>query len=199
MNLKKWWYIKFYAIVCCFISCKSEIDNETQKRILLSKSEVSIGDSIAVSLSDGSKISSLSIVPNVGTFRNGYYSAPSTLANQALSVELTANNAYSERCTIIRGSTTDSTISLWQTILPILTNNCNFSGCHGNGSRAGKVELSSYDSVIKFVVRYQPTQSILYLSLIKTDPLRRMPPAGPLNNNRIQLISNWIEQGALNN
>lgn len=184
------------------LSCKSETEKEEVVELVVSNGRIQIGDSVQLSISNGKQIESVTIIPNAGRFRNGYYIAPATLANQQLLVTLqvTAGGVvYSTNCTISRGLKTDSAISFSKTILPILTNNCNFSGCHGNGSRAGKVELSTLDSVSKHLVNYQPEQSILYLSLIKADPLRRMPPAGPLNQNRIQLIRNWIEQGCLNN
>jgi hypothetical protein len=190
------------ALLMIHLGCKSETENEVPIKLEVSKSTLQIGDSTKLSISIGKQIESVTIIPNVGRFRNGYYIAPATLANQQLLVTLqvTAGGiVYTTNCTIIRGLKTDSTISFSKTILPILTNNCNFSGCHGNGSRAGRVELSTLDSVSKHLVNYQPEQSILYLSLIKADPLRRMPPAGPLNQNRIQLIHNWIEQGSLNN
>lgn len=202
MRLKKWLFTSAFALAYCFLSCKSESDKEESIQLILSNKQVQINDSVKVTLSNGNNVSALSISPNAGLFRNGYYIAPKTLASSIFIIELktTINNkTYSENCTIIRGEKIDSTISFSKTILPILVSNCNFNGCHGNGSRAGRVELSQHDSVVKHLVAYQPTQSSLYLSLIKTDPLRRMPPAGPLNNNRIQLISNWIEQGAVNN
>ncbi|MES2778849.1 MAG: c-type cytochrome domain-containing protein [Bacteroidota bacterium] len=90
-------------------------------------------------------------------------------------------------------------ISYAQTIQPLLTNNCNFSGCHANGSHAGKVELSVYDSVKTSVMPYNADASKLYFSLIKTDPLRVMPPAGKLHADKIQSVWLWIEQGAKNN
>jgi Planctomycete cytochrome C len=90
-------------------------------------------------------------------------------------------------------------VSYAQTIKPLLANNCNFSGCHANGSRGGKVELSVYDSVKTSVFPFNADASKLYFSLIKTDPLRVMPPAGKLHADKIQSVWLWIEQGALNN
>ncbi len=186
----------------CLVSCKSDSENKEDVQLILSSNQVQIGDSISVILSNESQLTSVTIIPNVGQFRNGYYIAPQTLATQALTITLRTklnDTEIAKNCTIVRGLVVDSTISFTSSIMPILVGNCNFSGCHGNGSRAGGVDLSIYDSVLKHVVLYQPTQSILYLSLVKTDPLRRMPPAGPLNNNKIVLIQNWITQGALNN
>lgn len=184
------------------VSCKSDTENKEDVQLFLSSNQVQIGDSISVTLSDGSSLSVITISPNAGQFRNGYYVAPHTLAAQSLTITLQTNllgKAIVKNCTVVRGSMVDSTVSFTTTVEPILIRNCNFSGCHGNGSRAGRVDLSGYDSVSKHIVLYQPAQSLLYLSLVKTDPLRRMPPAGPLNNDQRLLIYKWIEQGALNN
>jgi hypothetical protein len=90
-------------------------------------------------------------------------------------------------------------VSYQNTIQPLFTGNCNFSGCHGNGSRAGKVELSCYDSTMKSVAPYNANSSLVYIALIKTDPLRVMPPAGRLHDYKIEEVKSWIEQGAKNN
>jgi hypothetical protein len=90
-------------------------------------------------------------------------------------------------------------VSFGQTIQPLLAGNCNFSGCHGNGSRAGNVVLSIYDSVRLTVMPFNAHASLLYIALIKTDPLRVMPPAGQLHDYLIEDVRLWIEQGAQNN
>lgn len=90
-------------------------------------------------------------------------------------------------------------VSFTQTVLPIFVSNCNFTGCHGNGSRASKVELSCYDSVVQSIVPYNAMGSRVYFSLVKTDPLRIMPPAGKLHQQKIDAIKNWIDQGAKEN
>lgn len=93
----------------------------------------------------------------------------------------------------------DSGVSFSQAVLPVFVSNCNFSGCHGNGSRASRVELSCYDSVMQAVLPFNAAGSRVYFSLIKTDPLRVMPPAGKLHQHKIDIVRNWIEQGARNN
>lgn len=90
-------------------------------------------------------------------------------------------------------------VSFSQTILPLFVSNCNFSGCHGNGSRGGRVELGSYDSVMNAVIPFAALTSKAYYAMIKTDPLRVMPPAGKLHQHKIDAVKHWIDQGALNN
>lgn len=144
-----------------------------------------------------------SLTPNIGALvTNQYYVAPLTLLKDSTWVTLyaqTATQTASSKILLVKAQATDTVISFTQTIQPLLVANCNFSGCHGNGSRAGRVELNTYDSVVKYVEPYQPSQSLLYTSLIKTDPLRRMPPAGPLHAYKIDWVRKWIEQGAVNN
>lgn len=91
------------------------------------------------------------------------------------------------------------TVNFSTQVLPLFVKNCNFRACHGNGSKAGNVELSNYANTMEAVVAYKPEQSLVYISLIKTDPLRRMPPAGPLHQPQVDLVRKWIAQGAKNN
>jgi hypothetical protein len=90
-------------------------------------------------------------------------------------------------------------VSFSQTVLPLFVSNCNFSGCHGNGSRGGRVELSSYDSVMNAVIPFAAINSKAYYAMVKPDPLRVMPPAGKLHQHKIDAVKHWIDQGALNN
>lgn len=87
-------------------------------------------------------------------------------------------------------------------ILPLLESNCAFSGCHGDGSMSGNVDLSSYASILQSadVRAGDPEGSDLYEVLVETDPNKLMPSGGPpLPDNQITLIRDWIQQGALNN
>lgn len=140
--------------------------------------------------------------PKIGSLINGYYYAPSTLLKDSTPVWITAtdgNSQISMGVLLIKRSAADTVISFSQVIMPLLVANCNFKACHGNGSRAGKVSLEGYDSVMLHVKPYQPKSSLLYQSLIKTDPLRRMPPAGPLHGYKVNFVYAWIEQGAVRN
>ncbi|MGI9191825.1 MAG: c-type cytochrome domain-containing protein [Chitinophagaceae bacterium] len=88
-------------------------------------------------------------------------------------------------------------------IQPILTSNCNMSGCHNAGDKKDGVDLSNYASIMKTaeVKPFKATSSELYEVLLKTDPDKRMPrpPASPLSSLQIEKIKTWINQGAKNN
>ncbi len=178
-------------------SCKHELPNQTESLIPMIV-EVEISDSVIITHPELKNIQP-KLTPNIGIYRNNYYVAPSSIHenNTMLKLEFNLNNQPIQTSVLIkRGNKKDSALVFNKHILPILVGNCNFSGCHGNGSRAGRVSLENFDSTFKFVNRYQPMNSLLYLSLIKSDPLRRMPPAGPMNNGRVEMIYKWIEQGA---
>lgn len=131
-----------------------------------------------------------------------YYKAPSSLLNDSQQVVITAVTTVqsgSKTILIVKRDAYDTVISFTKTIMPLMIANCNFQGCHGNGSKAGKVDLRTYEATMNTVVKHQPSKSLLYLSLIKPDPVRRMPPAGALHAYRINYFKKWIEQGALNN
>ncbi|KAA3651745.1 MAG: hypothetical protein DWP98_02420 [Bacteroidetes bacterium] len=88
-------------------------------------------------------------------------------------------------------------------IFPIISSNCAFSGCHGNGSSRDGVELSTYNSIITTadVRPFDLSGSDLYKVITESDPNKRMPrpPANQLSQTQISLIAKWINQGAKNN
>jgi hypothetical protein len=96
-------------------------------------------------------------------------------------------------------------------IQPILsTSGCTVSGCHGTGSAQGNMTLGSgsYDEVLtasglhgKIVVPGDAASSNMYLKVTDTPPFgNRMPNGGPyLNTTQINLIRDWINQGAQDN
>ena len=88
-------------------------------------------------------------------------------------------------------------------IAPMLRSNCAFAGCHGDGSAADGVELSTYDNIIRTgrVRAGRPDNSKLFESVVDNDPGDRMPPAprNPLSTEQVALLRKWIEQGAPNN
>jgi hypothetical protein len=193
-----------FILLCILLmwACKDKDENTTQFRLNIPE-VVHIGDSIKIGVVNNNASVRFSLMPNAGFVSDGmYYVAPPTLAADSLVVALmatSANEMASQNIRVIRGDRPDSTLSYKEVIEPLLSANCNFSGCHGNGSRAGGVNLENYTSTLSWVDAYRPLNSLLYLSLIKHDPLRRMPPAGPLHSYKIKQVSIWIEQGALQN
>ena len=79
-------------------------------------------------------------------------------------------------------------------IMSIMTSNCSFSGCHSSGSGVG--DFTSYSGVKAKVDNGQFQERALYL--------KDMPPTysnGPksLNNEDLQKLQCWIDDGAQNN
>ena len=95
-----------------------------------------------------------------------------------------------------------SKIYFQQQVLPILISNCAMSGCHDDASHQDGVVLTSYEKVMSTgdVRPGRPGSSNLYEVIIETDPDDRMPrpPRSPLTSAQIQVIYQWIQQGALN-
>ncbi|TAE89483.1 MAG: hypothetical protein EAY81_02310 [Bacteroidetes bacterium] len=183
-------------------ACKHEPQLDVDMKLGPSLFAVKTNDSLVVKINQAFVGRRFYLEPNIGVLRSDYvYFSPSSIARDSTLVmlKLTENNQTVASILLIKQDANDTLISFQRVVMPLFMGNCNFQGCHGNGSRAGKVSLINYDSTIKHVVAFQPERSLLYLSLIKTDPLRRMPPAGPLNGNRIAWVKKWIEQGGLNN
>jgi uncharacterized membrane protein len=89
-----------------------------------------------------------------------------------------------------------------QQVLPILISNCAMSSCHDDASHQEGVVLTSYQKVMSTagIRPGRPGNSELYERITDTDPRDRMPrpPQAPLTPAQVQLIRQWIEQGAQN-
>ena len=101
-------------------------------------------------------------------------------------------------------STCDPDSVYFQTqVLPLLVSNCAKSGCHTPQDHQDGVVLNNYSNVMATgdVDPGRPGHSEIYEVITENDPDKRMPPppANPLNAQQIQLISQWIQQGAQNN
>ena len=78
-------------------------------------------------------------------------------------------------------------------ILPLLNSNCAMSGCHDS-----KEAAAGYYGVMGAVSAGNPNGSKLYTSLLSSNR-RRMPKnADPLSAAQMEIIYNWIAQGAKN-
>lgn len=62
----------------------------------------------------------------------------------------------------------------------------------------GGIFLESYEDILETVVPGDPENSMLYKALI-ADGMPQMPPSGPLPDEMIQTIYDWIAQGAKDN
>lgn len=192
--------LAYLMLLTGFISCRHEpITEPTPEFGFFAPDVIYTGDSFL--LSPASALWRL--LPDIGELTSqNYYKAPSSLLKDSQEVAITAITtlqSHTKTIRIIKRDINDTLISFNNVIMPLMIANCNFKGCHGNGSKAGKVDLSTYDATLNSLVKHKPSQSMLYLSLIKPDPARRMPPAGALHAYRIGYFQKWIEQGALNN
>lgn len=81
----------------------------------------------------------------------------------------------------------------------VLAGNCQTSGCHSS-TNYSEFPLITYDDVMNFgeVVAGKPDHSKIYKS-IKGNSNEMMPPAGPMSDAQIQIVYDWILQGAKNN
>ena len=88
-------------------------------------------------------------------------------------------------------------------ILPLLVSNCTESGCHNAADAADGVVLTSYQSIMSSVEHIKDTnwgENKLVESLLETDLEDRMPQGKPpLSTEQINLIKQWVSQGAVNN
>ncbi len=85
-------------------------------------------------------------------------------------------------------------------VLPILLSNCAIPTCHDASSRQDGVELTSYDKVIgSDIVDFGDLLDSEIIEVItETDPDKLMPPPPrqKLTGNQIEIISDWLKQGA---
>lgn len=94
------------------------------------------------------------------------------------------------------------TIYFERDVMPILSANCAFSGCHDASTASDGVILTDYNNVVTTadVEPFDLDAGKLYENITEGDPEDRMPPPprSPLSNAEISIIRNWILQGAQN-
>src|SRR5215469_2773711 len=85
-------------------------------------------------------------------------------------------------------------------VQPILKSNC--YGCHGpaqqmNNFRLDRRREALRGGTISVIAPGSSQSSHLYLRLISQDRIGTpMPPSGPLPKEQVEIIKNWIDQGA---
>lgn len=88
-------------------------------------------------------------------------------------------------------------------VWPIIQSSCAYTGCHGGGSAQDGIDLSSYQAMMNsdVITAFSLGGSELYEVITENDPDKVMPPPpnAELTQEQIDLISAWIQQGALNN
>ena len=91
-------------------------------------------------------------------------------------------------------------ISFANDVLPILRANC--SSCHGGSSASGGFSINSYQSIMTGsqsgpVIVAGDAQNSMLVQLVKSG---QMPRRGPkLSDTQIQIITDWINTGVLDN
>jgi len=99
------------------------------------------------------------------------------------------------------GSCESEIISFKHEVHPILVSNCAQSGCHNSNDRADEIEVETYEQVIQEIRAGDAARSGHYRSITRDPSSRRfMPerPRDPLLESEIQIIGDWINQGANN-
>lgn len=86
-------------------------------------------------------------------------------------------------------------------VLPLIVNNCTESGCHDADGEEVEA-LTSYEEIMNsgYVNAFDPNEGEL-IEKLTDDGDDRMPPPpnAPLTSAQIDLLSTWINQGAMNN
>ncbi|MFT7588228.1 MAG: hypothetical protein ACI959_000435 [Limisphaerales bacterium] len=90
------------------------------------------------------------------------------------------------------------------TILPLLNSSCAIPGCHDASTAEDGVILNDYLNIISTgeITPGDAFDSKLFEIITEDDPDDKMPPSGSgvsLTAEQIQLIFDWIQQGASNN
>ena len=101
------------------------------------------------------------------------------------------------------GGSADSFVCFEAQILPIFLSNCAKSGCHDVATAEEDLILDSYDNIIRTVGSdIKPgnaNNSKLYKVLLESgDDRMPQPPNPPLLPEQIELIKEWINEGAKN-
>lgn len=88
-------------------------------------------------------------------------------------------------------------------ILPFIISSCAQPGCHNQATAEDNVILDSYENIIESgeIIAGNALNSELYETITDSDLDDRMPPdpEDPLTSEQIDMIYNWIQQGAQNN
>ncbi len=105
------------------------------------------------------------------------------------------------RVSPVSGQPTTGTVSFSADVMPIFESDCII--CHGN---FGGWDASSYTTVLgtgdhaPVIIPGDPENSLLAQKMVGTHSIGDiMPPAGLLPEDEIQVILDWIEEGALDN
>lgn len=103
---------------------------------------------------------------------------------------------------IIVSNCDPDTVYFQNAILPLIVSSCATTGCHDQISHKDGIILTDYASIITTgeIKPGDPGDSEFFESLTdEEDDLMPPPPYSPLDKDQIQMIGQWIAQGAKNN
>jgi hypothetical protein len=78
-------------------------------------------------------------------------------------------------------------------VAPLLKDAC--SSCHSGARAKARLDVTSYDSLMKFVKAGDPDKSKLHNALLGKGA-KQMPPKNPLADDQVATIKAWIAAGA---
>lgn len=94
-----------------------------------------------------------------------------------------------------------SPVDFARDVRPLLNQHC--AGCHGGVKQKGGLRLTNRTQALQggksgepLVVAGEPHESELFKRITHADPDERMPPEEPLETGEIELLKEWIEDGA---
>ncbi|MCF8258593.1 MAG: hypothetical protein K9J06_13635 [Flavobacteriales bacterium] len=94
-------------------------------------------------------------------------------------------------------------VSFSENIVPIFNSSCNMTGCHPAGGIAPDLtSANAYTALMGMpgmINTTDPAESKLYKKMAGTATGQVMPPAGMLEQYKLDLVLAWIEDGAQDN
>jgi uncharacterized membrane protein len=130
------------------------------------------------------------------TQRHGYIAGWAAAFGLAITLVFGCSKAAQSPSVAAPEKSADEEVSFRAFVAPVLTTKC--VPCHSGEQPKKGVLLSSYEGVMQQVVAGNAAESELYEVI--SGPTPEMPPGQPpLPERTVQLIRDWINQGAKNN
>jgi hypothetical protein len=87
-------------------------------------------------------------------------------------------------------------------VLPILKSSCGRRDCHDTGTSSASTRMENYQTIMETggIRPYMPEETKIFKQIIHPDEEERMPPMpyDRLTDRQIQIIAEWINNGAYN-
>jgi WD40 repeat protein len=137
------------------------------------------------------------VAPSQGRFTNGLPLAILALSAMSLLIPLSAQAAEDQ-------DTASESVSYYEQIRPIFQAHC--QGCHQPAKRGGDYVMTDFDMLLtegesgsQPIVAGKPEESYLMEQIVVSDGVAEMPKdKPPLSTEEIDLIKQWISEGAKN-